>query len=296
MKNKQVRDFEVRDFMSKRVLTVVPQSKVSDAVETMVKNDIGCLVVVEKGLPVGMFTERDLLTVLADGRNPRSIPVKDAMSPSVTRISSDQRSQEAARKMIKSKGRLLVFDNANLAGIVTASDIVKVIYRMGVKFEIANVISKKVVTMDMKTRVRFVIREMKAKGVGSVIVTENKIPSRIFTERDLLNKILYADLGLETAVNDVSSFPLVTAEVGINGSDVAGAMVSRRVKRLPLMQRGKMVGIVTARDLVQAFAYPEGVEDSELLKQAKVRYGELCPLCNTRIDDRGLCACGAGGE
>jgi hypothetical protein len=62
------------------------------------------------------------------------------------------------------------------------------------------------------------------------------------------------------------------------------------------VQKGRLVGVVTARDLVQAYAYPGGVQDPDLLQQARVRYGELCPLCNTRIDDHGLCACGAGGE
>jgi hypothetical protein len=38
------------------------------------------------------------------------------------------------------------------------------------------------------------------------------------------------------------------------------------------------------------------MEDNDFAKQARVKYGEFCPLCNTRIDSTGLCGCGAGGE
>jgi hypothetical protein len=38
------------------------------------------------------------------------------------------------------------------------------------------------------------------------------------------------------------------------------------------------------------------MEDEVFAKQAGVKYGELCPLCNTRIDSTGLCGCGAGGS
>jgi hypothetical protein len=37
------------------------------------------------------------------------------------------------------------------------------------------------------------------------------------------------------------------------------------------------------------------MEDKDFAKQVRVRYGELCPLCHTRIDSTGLCGCGAGG-
>ncbi len=50
----------------------------------------------------------------------------------------------------------------------------------------------------MNTRLKFAIRQMEAKGVGSVILTENKVPRSIFTERELLNRVLFLELGLDT--------------------------------------------------------------------------------------------------
>jgi predicted transcriptional regulator len=94
----------------------------------------------------------------------------------------------------------------------------------------------------------------------------------------------------------VSTFPLVMVQLGVEGREVAGAMVSRHFKRFPLSQDGKIVGVVTARDLVRAYAgLPHEIEDPLLAEQAAVRYGEVCPICNSRIDSTGLCGCGAGG-
>jgi CBS domain-containing protein len=296
MNAEQLRKFQVSDFMSKNVLSVGIGSSVERAVDLMVQREVGSVVVSSGEEVAGIFTERDLLKALARGRKLADTPVKEAMTPTISRINPTVGDREAAQQMIKSKGRLLVFEGKKLVGIVTASDVVKVIFRTGAVFEIDHVFTKDIVTVESRTPLKSVIRLMDAKGVGSVLVTEMKVPRAIFTERDLLNKVLYLDLGLDELAGTVATFPLVTAELGINGREAAGAMVTRHIKRLPLMKGGKLVGIVTARDLVQAYAYPFGSEDAELELQYRARYGELCPLCQTRIDEEGLCACGAGGE
>jgi CBS domain-containing protein len=291
-----VKEYTVRNFMRKDVLTADLGSKVSEAVKIMVDNDVACVVIVNNGKPQGIFTEEDLLHMLVRGQMPEQTLVKDTMSPTIRSVTPDQSSQEAAKAMIEKKGRLLVLEGERLVGIVTASDIVKVIYRTGQSFDISEVVSKDVVMMDASSPLTEVIANMASRKVGSIIVTKDGTPYGIFTERDLLNKVLFLGTRLETPVGQVSTFPLVMVHDGVDGREVAGGMVSRYVKRFPLTKDGKIVGIITARDLVEAYAnLPGETEDQEVVRQARVRYGELCPLCNTRIDSTGLCACGAGG-
>lgn len=62
----------VKDVMIKNVITIGAMSTVRRAVELMDKYEIGCLVIVHKDKPVGIVTERDVLTrVLLELRNPR---------------------------------------------------------------------------------------------------------------------------------------------------------------------------------------------------------------------------------
>lgn len=295
MTTELLRDYQVKDFMSKGVASVTEETRASRAIELMVAREIGCLAVLGKAGPIGLFTERDLVTALTKWPDLGGRRVGDLMDVTISRTSPALRPQDAAREMTDTKGRLFVYEGGALVGIVTATDIVKVIWRMGVAFEIDEVISRRVVTAETKEPVDSVVRLMNDHSVGSVILTENEVPRGIFTERDLLNRVLYARLGLDQPVTKAATFPLVSAELGINGGEATHAMVARKVKRLPLMQDRKLAGIVTARDIVDGYAYPSESRKTDLEIRMAVNYGEVCPLCHTRIDDRGLCGCDTMG-
>ena len=256
MLGNQTREFTVRNFMRKKVLTIESESKVSDAVKIMVDNDVGSVVVVKNGDPEGIFTEEDLLGMLVRGHGPENTIVKDTMSPITGRVSPDESSQDAAKAMVGKNGRLLVLEAGKLIGIATSSDIVKVIYRTGRSFDISKVISKDLVFADAASSVKDVIETMQSRRVGSCIVTKDGAPYGIFTERDLLNKVLFLGTKLDTPVGQVSTFPLVMVQPVVEGREIAGAMVSRHFKRFPLSKDGRIVGIVTARDLVPCLCGP----------------------------------------
>ena len=90
--------------------------------------------------------------------------------------------------------------------------------------------------------------------VGSVIITRDGEPNGIFTELDFVRKVLVPHLDLSQPLGSQASRPLITAEEGINGLEAAHVMTINNIKRLPLTRNGVIVGIVTARDLVEAYA------------------------------------------
>ena len=106
-----------------------------------------------------------------------------------------------------------------------------------------------------RSPVELVVRLMDTRRVGSVLISEGRFSRGIFTERDLLRSILTSEFSMGTSVENYSTHYLITAEKGIDGLDAAKIMIDRRIKRLPLIHSGKIVGIVTARDLVEAFAH-----------------------------------------
>jgi CBS domain-containing protein len=95
---------------------------------------------------------------------------------------------------------------------------------------------------------------MGEKRIGSVIITSKGEPIGIFTERDLLTSFLAKDRPLSEEVGGASSSPLITAPLGISIREAGNIMASKHVRRLPIVKNGKIVGIVTARDLVEAYA------------------------------------------
>lgn len=117
---------EVHDIMISEVVTGRASISVKEAVDTMNKHGIGCLVVVEKESPVGIVTERDLLKrVLAKSKDPRKINVQEIMSKPLIVGKPDMLIEEVIKLMLDKKiKKLPIVENGNLLGLVTLTDLV----------------------------------------------------------------------------------------------------------------------------------------------------------------------------
>ncbi len=244
-----------RDFMGKGVVTITQDSNVSKAIKAMDEHNIGSLVVLDSLGPCGVFTERDLLSrVLGRAKDPESTKVAEVTSPKFPSIDSALTLEETAEAMIEKKSRLMVFHGAELVGMVTPTDIVRVLRGVDTEFSILKVMSSHVLTVLPETPVNDVVGIMNERKIGSVLITEDGKWTGIFTERDLLKRVLAPKRGLNIMVKEVATIPLITAEPGVLGREVAGIMALHGFKRLPLTLGGEGVAIVTARDLVEAYA------------------------------------------
>jgi len=244
-----------KEFMHRGVVTVLNESKVGAAVGEMDRLNIGSVVLVDSLGPCGVFTERDLISrVLAKGKDHRTTLLSEAASPKFPSISSSLTLAETACAMVERKSRLMVFEGPDLVGMVTPTDVVKVLKGIDADFSILKVMSTRIVTARPETPVEVVVRLMDVHKTGSVLVTDDSRWIGIFTERDLVKRVLAKDRKLDTPVGEVATSPVVTAEPGIFGREAAGIMALHGFKRLPLALEGDGVGIVTARDIVEAFA------------------------------------------
>jgi CBS domain-containing protein len=270
IKSEPMRYRNIASVMTSEVFTINPESTLHEAAQLMGEKHIGSLIVMKYETPVGIITEGDLLNVVTNGiplerdwiRSSPSIcneKVENAMSSPVIKICVEYRLKDAARLMIEKRVRRLgVCDSGDLVGIVTTSDMIgnlpQVPETMKVWFEVDHFMSKQVVTADEGTLLEDAAKIMAEKHVGSVIVTSNGEPTGIFTERDLLTKFLAKDKSLVEEVGNVCSSPLITAPIGISAHDAAEIMIEKHIKRLPITQDGKLVGVLSARDLVEAYA------------------------------------------
>jgi CBS domain-containing protein len=119
---------EIHDVMVNKVITIKKQTTIEDAVKLMNKHEIGCLVVEEKGKPVGIITERDLLKrVLATSKETRRMKVEHIMTNELISVSPKMEIEEAARLMCQKKiKKLPVVENGRLLGLVTLTDILRI--------------------------------------------------------------------------------------------------------------------------------------------------------------------------
>ncbi len=118
----------VRDILAKKgsdVLTIAAGETVLAAAQLMNERGIGGLIVAEKGRPVGIFTERDILRrVVAQRLDPATTRVADAMTAPVIGCAPDTSIDECAAMMTAKRIRHLpVVDQQRLAGVITIGDV-----------------------------------------------------------------------------------------------------------------------------------------------------------------------------
>ena len=247
---------KVSDIMSRDVFTTTAETPMILAAKIMGEQHIGSLIVMKFGTPVAIVTERDLLSkVIAGGLDLETTIVGQVMSYPLIKICPTLEIREAARAMIHKKGRLGVFECGELAGVVTASDLIREMPDAPeTSLMVDDFMTSEIVSVREDETVASVAGLMGAKRVGSVIVIQDGKPNGIFTERDLLSTFLVRGKSLETPVGVASTSPLKTAPTGISIHEAAKIMAAQHVRRLPLMRKKQLAGIITARDLVEAYA------------------------------------------
>lgn len=246
----------IKEIMTRNVHAINAESKVSEAVKMMSQHSIGSVVAMQNERPVGIMTERDLLSkVLAFGHKTDALQVADVMVRSLIKITPDRTLREACKAMIAQKNRLLVFENDHLTGIVTATDLNRGVALAGsLNLKVKQVMTRRVFMVEDKFSAGEAVRVMNDKRIGSVLVARNGKPYGIFTERDLLTKILARNETLVIELPKVLTQPITKTGPEADLKDAAKLMDDKKIKRLPIFEAEEPVGIVTARDIVEAYA------------------------------------------
>jgi signal-transduction protein with cAMP-binding, CBS, and nucleotidyltransferase domain len=107
-----------------------------------------------------------------------------------------------------------------------------------------------VITAPAEADVLSVARQMRDRGVGSVIVTDPEgSPQAMVTDRDLAVRVLADERPGGEAVGEHASRPLINGEPDMDLEEAAALMVRHRIRRLPVLDGQRLVGIVTLDDI-----------------------------------------------
>jgi predicted transcriptional regulator len=120
---------DVSQLMTDQVLHVAPDVPARYALSLMARRSVSCIVVVQEGQPVGMFTERDVVRCISEGVNLSEVSVSEVMSHTIVSTPLTSAPHETIGLMLKkSIRRLLVTDESGgMTGILTQTDIGRVL-------------------------------------------------------------------------------------------------------------------------------------------------------------------------
>jgi CBS domain-containing protein len=116
--------------------------------------------------------------------------------------------------------------------------------------KLAEIMTSGVVTATPEASAISVARQMRDHRVGSVVIVDPAgSPAAMVTDRDLALRVLAEGVDPETPVGEHASRPLVCGEPEMELDEAAALMVQHRVRRLPVVDAGRLAGIVTLDDI-----------------------------------------------
>lgn len=110
---------------------------------------------------------------------------------------------------------------------------------------------KDVATVPSGTKIREAARVMADLKIGSILVTEDKNLVGIVTERDMLNRVVAAGVDPDEApVDQIMSRDLMACSPEDSIEEVSRIITTARRRHIPISDDGRLVGIVTAGDIM----------------------------------------------
>lgn len=119
--------------------------------------------------------------------------------------------------------------------------------------KVSEIMAKEVITADVSNTILTVMETMAAKNVGGVIITENQRPVGIFTEQDVLKRVMSKKLDpRKNPIKRVMTSPIQAVKKGTHIIEALGKMYQRKFRHLLVRgEKGEIVGMVSMRDILR---------------------------------------------
>lgn len=248
---------KIMKLIGRDLVSLEPDDMLHAALRKMQAEKISCIPVLESGRPVGILTERGIVALLARASGQiLKKPLKEVMSTPAITVSCDAYVYEALHLFVNHEIRhLVVIDEENLAvGVITLSDIINHVgSEIMVEFQtIDRYMSDVVFSIHKNDTLDNVLDIMANRAISCVIVSEDKVPIGMLTERDLI-QFSTSGIDLEnTRVHEVMSSPVVQIEATADVHEVTRTMQANRIRRVVVVnQAGQIKGLVTQTNIMR---------------------------------------------
>ena len=118
--------------------------------------------------------------------------------------------------------------------------------------KIENIMVKDVISAEETVPVKKAVEIMSLNEIGCLIVMKKEKPVGIVTERDILKRVLFESKDPEkTKISEIMSKPLIVGKPQMELEQAVNLMVEQKIKKLPITQGGKLVGLITLTNILQ---------------------------------------------
>jgi len=251
----------IKDIMAKPT-TISKSAKITEALDKMLAEGIDPLIAVNNNSVVGTVSRQAIAEKLGSKQNsplaPTAIHVASVIEEEFTSVYPDE-SINVLIPLLQHYKLVVVYDGDHkLIGQVSAGDLLK-------KFQPENGIEsaiEKVITIEADERVvhlrrrmlddnitRFVVSDQ-GKYIGIVTETDVAVAMRKFREsvRDQHQDHRIRNM----IVRDIMTAPLISVDLAASVSEVIDLMLKKNISSVPVVDKGRLAGVITRRSLVNA--------------------------------------------
>ena len=251
---------KVSEIMTTNLTTTPIATPIFEVMERMAAEDVGRIIATDNEVPVGIFTERDILRrVINTDIDAKNTSIKEVMTSPIRAVGQETHIVEAFGKMFKGKYRHLMVrgKRGRIVGIVSMRRILKLAVELGQGMSetttLGSLTTSGINTIEQSLSVYETINLMVKKGASAVVVADGDNAVGIFTERDVLKRV--ATKGIDTqkiAVKEVMTAPLVTMPSTALIGDALSEMYRRDIRNMPVRgENEKLIGLLSMSDILQ---------------------------------------------
>ncbi|MBI5253542.1 MAG: CBS domain-containing protein [Euryarchaeota archaeon] len=208
---------------------------------------------------IGIITRRDVLKITSTKSN---VTAKGIMSSPVIYLTPDEDLLGAARKMLRAKvGRAMVVESRQsmkLAGVVSTHDILKVLFEKhrSPKKLVKEIMNRNVFTCSPSDPITKVWRKMEEVSCTGMPVVKKKVLGMV-TRGDII-AAGFARIHRENesgksrtlTVERVMQTPVISIAPDAKIEDAAAIMLKKNIRSLPVIEKGKLLGLVDRNDII----------------------------------------------
>ncbi|MDP2604173.1 MAG: CBS domain-containing protein [Deltaproteobacteria bacterium] len=264
---------KVSEIVTTNLTTAQVSTSIFDVMQLMVSQNVGRVIITDQEVPVGIFTEKDVLRrVVITKVDAKQTAIKEVMTAPIRGVREETHIVDAFAQMYRGKYRHLLVrgDSGKIVGIVSMRRILKLAVELGRGMSetktMASITSEAAATVDQSLSVYQTIDLMNKNGASAVVVTAEGKATGIFTERDVLKRVATKEISTkDTPVKEVMTAPLITMPHNTLVGDVLAEMYRRDIRNVPVSgDNGELIGIVSMPDILQ---YAQAFDIDEKVRQ-----------------------------
>jgi signal-transduction protein with cAMP-binding, CBS, and nucleotidyltransferase domain len=251
---------KVSEIMTTNLTKAPVSATIFEVMQMMVAEDVGRIMITDNDVPVGIFTEKDILRrVINANLDPRKTGINTVMTSPLRAVREETHIIDAFSKMFRGKFRHLLVRGrrGKIMGIVSMRRILNLAVELGQGLSetrtLADITLASVVAAADASSIQQAIELMINQGIGALIVTASGAPVGIFTERDVLKRVATNELDIKTTpVRQAMTTPLVSMPRTALVGDVLAEMYRRDIRNMPVSDAdGAITGMIAMPEILQ---------------------------------------------